>query len=248
MVRQLQLEEEPQLLAIARQVLALGPRVEVDWLLKKQNPAMPYLFYKAGQKAVVEISGNHGVVLGQPEYSGELENFLEFSGVNRISTDGWLPGGWMKKEMQCLVYSPQQGRLFTMPSGFDAFPTMEEVLEVLESNEGRIVPQTARDGFYADACARRNYNYATVVGLRQGGCLVSTAGIYCATPCQAYLACVETKRAMQGRGYAKALVGWLCAQYKDIPVSLLCEDKLVGFYKALGFVGSGQPVWFANLV
>ena len=248
MVRQIRPEEEAWLLTLAQNVLALGPRVEVDWRLKQQNPAMPYQFYAAGQAAVVEITGSHGVVLGKPEYSGELENFLEFSGVNRNSTDGWLPEGWDKKEMQCMVRQPvQQKPANQMPEGFDEFPTMREVLEVLESNEGRIVPQSARDGFYADVCARRNHGFATIVGLRQAGALVSTAGVYCTTSTQAYLACVETKRALQGKGYAKALVGWLCARFGHVPVTLLCEKDLTGFYNPLGFENSGQAVLFASL-
>ncbi len=247
MVRQIQAEEEAWLLGLAQDVLALGPRVEVDWRLKQQNASMPYQFYYAGPKAVVEITGSHGVVLGRPDYPGELENFFEFAGVNRISTNGWVPEGWQKEKMECMVYYPAKKEECTAPEGFDEFPTMREVLELLESNEGRIVPQSARDGFYADVCARRNHNFATVVGVRQAGVLASTAGIYCATSRQAYLACVETKREAQNKGYAKGLVRWLCARYSHVPVSLLCKRELADFYTQLGFVDSGQTVWFASL-
>lgn len=236
MVCRIERNEWSKVQACIQFVPALGARIEVDWMLVGENRKLPYQFYFVGENAVLEVSGSNAMLCGEPGDEEELESFFAFTGITRLTSMGWKPKKWCGAESKILFRSPNKPRIADAePKNLDSFPSMKDVLAVLESTDGRIVPETARDGFYADVCTRRNHGYADVVGIRKQGILVSTAGAYCITPAQAYIACVETIPTERKQGYAKSLVAYLCERYKNKCITLLCEQNIVTYYEKLGF-------------
>lgn len=121
----------------------------------------------------------------------------------------------------------------------DPYPGINDVLEVLESTDGKMRPESARQAFYTDLNTRRNHRRALVCGVRENGRLVSTAGVYALAQGEAYIACVETVPPARGRGYATRLVQALAGTHRGQRRTLICERELQGFYEKMGFVPFG---------
>lgn len=244
MIRAACVADEPVLLQIVRRVPCLGVRIEMDWRLLQLNRRLPYQFYMVGQTAVLEQSGNAAVLCGTPENPPELELFLQRTGIGRLTSGQWTPEGWRCTSHILMQWGgPQQEKpapCMLPPPGLETAPGISEVLAVLESSDGRIVPQTARDGFAGDLAVRRNHGFALVCGVRKQGRLVSTAGIYAKTGEEAYIACVETVPEARGNGYATALVRYLCVQGAEKKTTLMCRPELESFYKKLNFYTLGS--------
>lgn len=246
MIRLAQPQDEPQILAAAIAYPGIGPKLWVQWQLQQQNSAFGYRFYCVGETAVLSLENDTASFYGTVPNEEELEKFLFFTGVQKLTSATWVPQGWLQTPLHCM-YRPSAGNClpYPLPSNVDVQPAMDEVMKVLESTEP-LLPQVFHDSFYADTCARRNHGYAAVLGLRTStGQMVSSAGIYALTPHEAYLAGVETCPDHRGKGYASVLVQALCGLYADRMVSLLCKPELISFYAALGFV-KGKTVWAAN--
>lgn len=235
MIKMLEREEEAFLFRIAQDSPCAGSRIEIHWRMAEFNPAFGYQFYRVSDACLMELNGKTAFLCGQPKRPEELEGFLAFAGIERLTSDGWSPAGWHASPMCVMRHQPEpEQQESSLPPGFDVHPSMWEVIDVLESTDGRIIPEEARNGFYSDVCSRRNYGFAVVAGVRENSRLVSTAGIYCSAPGYGYIACVETIKKARGKGYATALVQWLCRRQKG-PVYLSCSEDLVPFYRRIGF-------------
>lgn len=237
----------PQDAPLVRQLASTAPingaRMMVDWQLLRQNPAMPYRFYVVGKCAIAEVNGPHATLCGPVKDTEQLGVFLRFLGVRTLAANGFAPTGW---QVQCHTVM-QRAACPSLPvqdDCVDPAPAAAEIIRLLQADKP--MPPAAQDALYADICTRRNHGLAQIVGLRQGGRLVSTAGLYCITAWQATLAGVQTLPDMQGLGFARRVVRWLCAQQDTVPVLLLCQPHMCGFYEKLGFARLKARVTHSN--
>lgn len=237
-------EDEERVLRLARQSPCCGTRLAADWHVHSENPRTAHEFFFAGEACVFSLNRAMALVAGQPEDSEELKVFLSFSGTRRVFSNAWAPQGWSKGE-QVILHIPADGTDAENPTAvleqqnIDPYPGINDVLEVLESTDGKMRPESARQAFYADLNARRNHRRALVCGVREDGRLVSTAGVYAFAQGEAYIACVETVPPARGRGYATRLVQALAGAHRGQRRTLICERELQGFYEKMGFVPSG---------
>ncbi len=260
MIRDATAADGPFILQAVRRSACTGARIEVDWTIAMQNPAVPYRFYLLGaaQPCVLAVNTHAALLAGTPRDGEELALFLSFTDVARLFSDGWSPPGW-KREAFWRMRKPPAGE---EPDGdrspatggpysnlnivWDAAPAVEDVLAVLESTDGRILPPAARERLYVDLQIRRNHGCAEVYGIRDGnppvgsGRLLSTAGVWALTPGEAYIACVETRPEARRRGYAHALVRALATRFASRACTLICGEELCGFYEPLGFARLDQ--------
>lgn len=233
-----------------RLVPCLGPRLEVDLKLVGENPKLPYFFYIM-ENALLQLGPRGATLCGVPSCKEELEAFLSLHGITRLITDGWYPEGWPACAlipMEFIKNQPlhhQAGCLDVQE--YDINPSTTEVVEVVQLGEGYDLPAFARDAFYAETCLRRSRGYADVRGIRCGGKLVSTAGMYAITEDEAHIACVATLPQYRGKGYASFIISELCGAYGSKRVTLLCEPAMQGFYTKLGFVPMEGKVTVATL-
>ena len=236
MIQLAQSEDGPELLRRTAPPVT-GVLCAMHWAMKQENPRLPHRFYLAGRQGVLKLSGGRATLCGPAEDAEELGAFLRFADVSQLTALDFVPPGWRVVEENRVLLRPP-GPLLAPPRplpGFEACPGAGEVIGVLESADGPI-PPAARDFLYADLCARRNHGRATVYGVREGGELASTAGLWALAEGDAYLACVETRPQSQRRGYAGGLVARLCEQFgANRRLSLLCLPKLLPFYARFGF-------------
>lgn len=244
MIRQATETDGPLILRRARAAIAVGPRVEVDWLMHLDNPALPYQFFILDEEAVAEYNGWVLVVCGPVQNPQELLAFVHMQNCKCITTDSWRPAGWTDNPLQVMEWQGRPAMLGPpiIPQGLDTAPSMEEALAVLESSEP-IVPRPVRDGMYAAMCSRLARGYAVLYGIRRpGGTQAAVAALGSLTPAEGYLTYVETRPADRHHGHATALVRLLCERYAldetgaRRRISLVCTDEMTGFYQSLGFV------------
>lgn len=237
MIRRATIEDRARLETLFGNTPCMGPRLEADWRLFMQNAAMPYQFFLAGDGCVIEWNGRGFFMIGAPPDETEIELFLAFHKATRLMSDGWVPRHWQKEEFILMRKTPGfcACRKTLEPDWFDACPPAEDVIQVLESSDGQIMPSESRDGFYRDICARRNHGLAAIYGIWERGVLVSTAGVYALAKKEAYIACVETRPQARGKGYASILVHRLCEEYISKKKTLMCHKNLRDFYIPLGF-------------
>ena len=219
--------------ALFTQSPVTGLRMEVDFRLLRQNPRMPYRFYSAGESAVLQDTGGYVRLCGMPENPAELDAWLSFIGAKSLFSDGWAPALWQQQPLLTLRLSAPPPPPAEGEPVIDTAPSMEEVIALFAENNSVGLP--AYDNLYADLCARRNHGFGCVYGIREGGRLVSTAGLFALTPTRAYIGGVETLAAYRARGYASLLVRRLCRNFAGREISLLCGPPLLSFYSRLGF-------------
>lgn len=234
MIREMQPQDGAALDAIARRTPILGAQLAIEWALRQQNPLLPYRFYLVGSSAVLETTPTGAVVCGAVEEADELQLYVDFLNIDKLLTSGWVPHGWDTSPL-CAMTKAGGGNTPSLPAGFDRSPSVTEVMQVLQSS-APLAPAAYRDNFYAALCTRLNHGYASLVGIRDSGTLVSTAGAYCIAPWEVCLSGVETAPAHRGKGYAATLVQWLGTQYHGRSVTLLCEAAMCPFYERLGFI------------
>ena len=233
-------KDEARVLQLARQHPVVGALLEMHWRLQMENPRLPHLFYVM-DGAVLKLSGRRAALCGVPENQEELAAFLALQQVEElVSVDVCLPGWRLVAKDMVMRRAALPVAMPELPRGFDEAPDVKDVLAVLESETGPMRPDGAREGFLVDFMVRRNHGGAVVVGVWENETLASTAGAYAITQTEAYVACVETRKAFRGKGYAAALMGYLCAQFGARPMTLLCEDALVDFYRPFGFLPTGM--------
>lgn len=233
MIKQLMVEEEAGALALFRKTPCLGAQMEADWILLCENPQTPVRFFAVDGPAVLAINAMGALLCGRVQNPRELEMFLQSQGVGHLFSQGWAPAGWQHTR----VYPMQATAPVAvpkMPTGFTQTPAPSSVMALLRQTPALQNP-VAANAFYASMCARCNHGLAQAVGICENSALASTAGIYALTPHEAYIAAVHTSPAARKKGYAGALVGWLCGQHKSTRYTLLCTKQMQPFYAALGF-------------
>lgn len=228
--------DEDEIIALAAAWPATGAIVEMYWRLQQENPRLPHRFYLAGG-AVLRVGGSRATLCGRVADPEEVAAFLHLEGVSQMTASDFYPTGWrlLETNKTLLRLPAPYAAPAPLPHGLEAWPDMEAVMAVLESRDGRMTPPAAREFFYADANARRNHGAAVVLGIREGDALAATAGAWAVTAREAYIACVETRAEAQGRGYATALLGLLCAQLGGRAMSLMCRSEMQPFYARFGF-------------
>lgn len=236
MIRLARPEDAARLLALAACWPAIGALVEMYWRMQAENPRLPHRFYLIDDSAVLRIGGARATMCGTVANPEEVAAFLRVEHVSQMTAGDFFPPGWRLLETnRVLLRAPAPFMAEPPPPGFDPAPSMEAVMAVLESQDGRMSPPAARDFFYADANARRNHGAAWVPGIWAGETLAATAGAWAVTGREVYVACVETRLEARGRGHARALLGQLCARYGAQPMSLLCRGEMLPFYAPFGF-------------
>lgn len=245
MIRQAGAADAEAVLRALRATPAIGPLCEMHWRLLRQNRHMPHRFYLTDSGAVLKLSGRRATLCGVPQSpaeGSELESFMAFSQVDRLTSVDWSPPSWPLLDNAAVLVRPAEEPLPPTPAlpGFDPEPPVEDVLRVLESTNGRMQPEGVREGFWVDFHIRRNHGYSRVYGVWQDGVLAATAGAYAVLENAAYIACVETLPSCRHRGYATALLARLCADLPHRALSLMCADPMESFYGQWAFAKTGR--------
>lgn len=251
MIREATEGDEPAVLAACRATHATGPLCEMHWRLLRQNRHMPHRFYLTDSGALLKLSGRRATLCGvpaTPAEGAEVESFMAFANVDRVTAVDWSPPNWYLLENAAVMLRPANvpPPAIPAPPGFDAEAPVDDVLTVLESTGGRMSPEGVREGFWVDFHIRRNHGYSRVYGVWEDGVLAATAGAYAVLENTAYIACVETLPSCRRKGYATALVARLCADLPGHAISLMCADDMAGFYARLGFAKTGQRGFIAQ--
>lgn len=212
-----------------------------------RKPASGWGFYINGEGEAafsLAVRGTTAYLLGQPD-TEELALFLRLQGVNALQCEVPLPS-WPLAKQAIYFYLPAFEQLPALPpvEGFclNRQPSIMQVVTFLNRG-GQISRQGegALDGFYGQACAKCNRGLAKIWAVEQQGTVVATAGAYSIHGGWAYLAAVETegshRRKGLGRWLTVSLANHLTGQGHN--VTLLCEEKNIGFYTAMGFVKKG---------
>lgn len=250
MIREAGLEDSGALLAICAGQPGAGVQPAADWELQQQVPALGWRFYLVGRYGALRLGGTHGraTLCGSAEDPEELVSFLDFCGVERLTSGDCRLPGFEKTESLWVMERPPGPAQMPTVTGYDPAPPMAAVLEVLESSDGRMLPEEVRESFEADNRVRRNRGFAAIRGIWGQGRLLSTAGAYGITAAEAYIACVETRPEARGRGLAGALVQSLCADYAGRTLALMCRREMAGYYERFGFVLRQSRVCFYKRV
>ncbi len=210
----------------------LGPRLWATWCIQRENPRYPGAIY---------LCENTG---GKPAPGEDLPAFLDMMNVRYLRTLGWLPPGWrdVSDTPLLLANGPLNARAALARSAHAA--QIEEdlpasaVAAVLTSAGILAMDAQAQNDFLSYCNTHRNHGQARVLGLRQNGRLVATAGAYSMTDGDAYIASVATLPEHHGRGYAAALLAHLQSRLGGRMMSLFSLPHAVGFYTRLGFTAS----------
>ncbi|MDL2254529.1 GNAT family N-acetyltransferase [Ruminococcaceae bacterium OttesenSCG-928-I18] len=222
----------------------VGVLCRMHWEMLGENPRLPHRFYFVGDEALLKLSGGRATLCGTVQDADELGAFLRFAAVSQMTALDFFPPGWHLIETNSLLLRPaglpHDTTAVPLPGKIDTFPPAEEVLSVLESADGPITPQVARDFLYADLNARRNHGKACVYGIRKAGRLAATAGLWALSGAEGYVACVETRPDSRRQGYATALLQQLCKDFKNRTLCLICRGELVEYYGRFGFGKTGR--------
>ena len=170
----------------------------------------------------------------------ELTGFLEFLGIERLTTPGPGPLGWPSRPLARMGAGPA---LCCPPS--PAGLTLETAAPVGEVADlvmaGR--EPDARDDFYAEACARRNHGLGRFWLARlPNGRAAATVSAWAVWDGQAYMAMGLTAPDLRGRGYS----GWLIPAMaksllgEGLTPTFLCREALLPFYRRQGMVQIGE--------
>ncbi|MDL2325085.1 GNAT family N-acetyltransferase [Ruminococcaceae bacterium OttesenSCG-928-A16] len=221
-----------------------GPLLEVNWLLKAQNPRMPTQFYWVGKQAVLQTSGRVAVLCGQPQSISELESFLQFTGCQQLTTNAWAPAGWHTQQHCQLLWQPGSATKAIPHIPIDTAPPVQAILQLLAGEN--TLPAALHSNMYADMCTRLNHGYAASYCIWQQGSLASTASAVAITPHQVHIALVYTHATQRKHGYAGALLAALCKAYSGHHITLECKPELVPFYQQYGFTPTGQTATVAT--
>ena len=203
-------------------------------------------FYRIDTSAALLVQGGGALLCGRltaPQRE-ELAAFLRFAGVRGVT--GRIPAlpGWRGQPIT---------EMLLMPGGSPPVPPLPEGVRLCTDpplwplREGGLLPDTVDpDGWYAGACARRARGLAEIWTLEQAGRTVAAAGLYSlrGAPFGGYLSGVFTLPEERGRGYASVLTAALAAG-RRVPVRLLCDPALEGFYRRLGFAAAGRAFMLA---
>lgn len=215
-------------LSIVKKSAGLGTGVEVNWLQKLQNKAVPWQFYIVGEQSLILVNGSDVTLCGTPADREEFISFLAFANTKRVISDGFLIDDWEQLPLHVMAYSAVSTG-YLSPVEIDHSPPMQDVIELHQ------FPPERADYVYFTGCMRRNYNNAAIWGIYQQNRLVSTASLFSLTPTHATLSNVETLPQWQKHGYAHALIQSLCDTYAPREIDLLCENALVPFYESMNF-------------
>lgn len=212
-------------------------------------PGSGWQFYTGGEGELPFALGIRGqtALLAGPADAEELGGFLGFLGVSRLRCAGTVPEGWKLQKRYSRMVLPAGAQLprRELPEGFslEEQSAVSRVTEFLCRGESLSGDQQTRDCFYSETCTLVNHGRAqlwTVQGPARE--IVATAGAYALWNKTAYLAGVETGRAVRGKGLAGALVVGLANRLAEqgILVELLCLPALERFYLRLGFAKQGE--------
>lgn len=251
----------------ARAAHGLGPRLEADWHILQENPAVPYRFYMADGDAVLQLCGGRAVLCGDVHNSEEMEALFALEQPCAIISTGWVPQGWQKTNLQVMVFDGRSAEIqhpnasasvfasppllsLPLPDGFEENVSVSEFINALTAT-APFENSAGRDAFYSDMCTRRNHGRAFFCGVRQGGKLAGVAAVFSLTDTEAYISGIATLPEHRGKGYASALTAHLCGRFggkaacgkkNTRAISLICENSLAGFYTRLGFKKAGTVV------
>ncbi|MEG0877160.1 MAG: GNAT family N-acetyltransferase [Oscillospiraceae bacterium] len=203
--------------------------MQASYQLYNSHPLLAS-FYTIDKTAAMSVTGHSALLCGSVKCKEELASFLNFCGVTRIKTDGYIPNGFAATGISLMLYSG--GEPPSLNGGtLCEEPDLREVAKMLCNTGSEI----SEDNFYSDACMRRVRGMADVLAIKENGLLCSTAGVYAVSEQEAYIAAVMTKHECRGKGYASYLVAKLAQKYAEKRVILVCDADMCGFYEKLGF-------------
>ena len=186
-------------------------------------------FYLVDSSGALMVQGAQALLCGNAADVGELEHFLEFSGVRSFFAERVMLERWRAAPRLLLGHAGPARRPDAEFPGLDRRPDLWAL-----SQSGLL--DVEQPVYYADACRRVNAGSAVIWAVKDSaGGYRSTAGLYALTGGAAYLTAVATRPEDRGQGCAGALVQGLCAFAAPRPVYLICAPGLRGFYEKLGF-------------
>ncbi len=194
-------------------------------------------FYLAQPAAAVQLRGQSAILCGSYD-AEETGAFLRMQGITRVTASGGAPAGFGAGETlytMALRHAVSRQPAPALPGlALDTAPPPGEVTDFLMRNE---VEPCAWDNFYSELCTKLSRGAALVWAVRQNGGIVSTAGAYALTPSSAYLAAIETREELRGRGLGSWLTAALAARLTEggRRAALSCREERLSFYERIGF-------------
>lgn len=240
-------------LALAGRADPVSVQTAARFAAFRDVPGSGWKFYTGGEEdapLALSVRGSSAQLSGSAD-GEELAGLLALLGVARLkSAEAAAPAGWRQDAAFAAFYAPASLVAPALPAGavLDEDVPMSEVMALLTGGDSLAgeAGKAAAENFYAEGCALRNRGLAKVWGLRLGGELAATAGLYAIGENAAMLGGVETARAFRRRGCAAALVCRLAAlALPKGPVCLLARHGAEGFYQRLGFEQRGTACGFA---
>ena len=239
--------------ALAGRADPVAVETEVCFAAFRDVPGSGWKFYTggAGEKPFALAVRGASAKLTVLADGEELAGLLAVLGARRLkSAEAAAPAGWRQDAAFDAFCAPASVEVPPLPAGavLDEDVPMTEVVALLTGGDSLAgaAGKAAADTFYAEGCALRNRGLAKVWGLRLGGRLAATAGLYAIGQSAAVLSAVETAAPFRRKGCAAALVLRLAADFAPRgPVSLLARPGAEGFYQKLGFEQRGRAFGFA---
>ena len=207
----------------------------------------------AGPTVAIDLACNTAWVAGHAN-GEELASFLAICGVQRVRMTAdprFAPAGWQRVDI-LHAFSLTAGEQLLLPPADEALwaecslnwqPAPGAVADFMYVGK----PQTRRDDFYAELCAKRNHGCARVVTLERGGMVVGTVGAYGFWQGEAYMACGMTSEELRGRGAGGRMIVTLANALaaEGFTATFLAREERTHFYTRLGFAAHGTIAQYA---
>lgn len=161
------------------------------------------------------------------EHVEELAEFLSLHGFSEVFCSKALGAG-LSEMLQCRVQSVNVMRFCGSAAecpDVEKSPPLDEVFTVLKT-----AFDIDYDRWYVDMSHRIRHNVASARKL--GG---SVLMIQHNINGEALLSQIATAPELRGRGGASRLIRSVCAELSENEVYVLCEDRLLPFYRKIGF-------------
>lgn len=164
--------------------------------------------------------GNIGVL-------SELADFFKFNGFSEIFCSGTI-GKMLAEKLNCGSQKVNLMRFIGDPvrcAEVESDPPLDEVFKILSSSF-----DIDYEHWYVDMSHRIRHNVAKARKLG-GSALIIQHDLNG----EALLSQIATLPEQRGQGNASRLISSVCAELSQSDVFVICEDKLLEFYRRIGF-------------
>lgn len=199
----------------------------------------------APSSAISCIDGRVWVTGAGRSDGSELSAFLRaLGGFDRLTAPGPLtasldiPGARYSAPIMEYRGGPFHGNYGPVAGGL----TLDELYDINAECFPGFAAGTRRDMWCAYTSHLLRHGHGFAAGVRDGGRLVSTAGVYATGLRYGVIACVATRKGFRGKGHAALLVRYLCDRLIGMgltPALLCAEDGIAPYYGRMGFQHRG---------